>query len=531
MKKEEAKSKIAALTAPFESDIGNMLLDLGLELIACGEDSRITKDDQEIGQIDFILKDDEVERIFLIEISTAKTKVSEKISHFFSRWSSQNNIDIIRNQFGLPHVFKIVRIFFELSGAEKTSHSISHLLSEDNKILLKYDFDYFLDAFKKVGEWAKNDFFSYLEIKPRRPRVITGYPAIQFYLESVRLYLYVDRVDRLLKYCYIFRRIKDDKDYQRIDKGYQRILEKGRIGDIARKIEGSKLLAFPNAILISCSDDATLCSTPKNIEECPASVQINIPDCYCACRVIDGQHRLLGFAKLSKNIQKTHYLPVIAFEEIDQHKEMRTFIDINSTQRKIDRNLILVLEADFNWDKKTNRKEFFEKIAVLVVKRLNENSVLKEKIFIPEAMAKKKGKITLTTLVTAIMRNNFIGGKLHLFQRKNDDVEKPYKDVRKIFSLMRQHLPKYCADTSSFFLTNKGLRLLFRLVQLHQRNKKARNITFSREGFIKDLKSIIDDKYITKLEDYYGEGGVTKATHEIVRVLKRHKRSAPSKAL
>ena len=518
MNREQAKKRINALLAPHEADVGTLLLAFELELVACGDESKIIKNGEEIGKIDFIFKDDDVEIIFLIEVSTVRTGISEKISHFFSRWSDEENTRIIRTQFGLPMTYKIVRIFFELSGKEEVPASTVHLLGEKNIILLKYDFDYFNDAFEKIGAWAKNDFYSYLKIRPIRRRIFTDIPAIQFYLENLRVYVYVDRVDQLLKYCYIFRRIKNDR-------GYQRVLEKGRIGNIAEKIKKGKLLAFPNAILISCSDDVEVCNNPKRIQECPANVQVSVPDYFSACRVIDGQHRLLGFAKLPKNIQQSHYLPVIAFQEIPQDKEMRTFIDINSTQKKIDRNLILALEADFEWDRQDNKKEFFEKIAVEVVKKLNADSPLKEKIFIPEAMVKKEKKITLNTLVTTIIGNNFIGGKLNLFQKNDNDVKTPYNEIKQIFLIIQKKLPQYSKDTNSFFLTNRGLRILFRLVQIYERNNLQRNVSFSREELTKDLKSILNDTYVEKLEDYYGEGGVVKAVEEIIKSLKKNKRS------
>lgn len=518
MNREEAKKKINALSAPNEYDVGNLLLDFELELVACGDESKVIKNDQEIGKIDLTFKDAEVEKIFLIEVSTVRTGISEKISHFFSRWSDEENIKIIRTQFALPPTYKIVRIFFEFSGKEEVPSSTTHLLTEENNILLKYDFDYFCDAFRKIGIWAKNDFFSYLKIRPTRRRTITDIPAIEFYLENARLYIYVDRVDQLLKYCYIFRRIKNDR-------GYQRVLEKGRIGNIAKKIEKGKLLAFPNTILISCPGDIKLCNNPREIQDCPSDVRINVPDYFCACRVIDGQHRLLGFARLPEDIQESHYLPVIAIEEIDQYEEMKTFIDINSTQKKIDRNLILVLQADFEWNKDDNKREFFEKIAVEVVKKLNADSALKGKIFIPEAMVKKERKITLNTLVTTTIGNNFIGGKRHLFQKDDNDIDTPHREIKEIFLLIQEKLPQYSRDISSFFLTNKGLRILFRLIQIYERNKLRRNISFPREVLIEDLESILNNQYVKKLEDYYGEGGVVRAVEEVVNSLKRNKRN------
>jgi DGQHR domain-containing protein len=311
------------------------------------------------------------------------------------------------------------------------------------------------------------------------------------------------------------------------------MLEKGRIGSIAKKIRQGDMLAFPNSILISCPDESTLCPKPAVKSQCPSHVEINIPNYFSACRVIDGQHRLLGFAKVDEIHQEQHFIPVVAIENIDQHREMKTFIEINSGQKKIDRNIILVLETDFEWDSDVNPIEFFEKQAVLVVKRLNDTrgSPLREKVFIPEALAKKKGKITLNTLVSAIFGNNFIGKKYHLFQKRRNDIETPYRRIREIFVLCSQKLPRYCKDTGYFLLTNKGLRILFRLVQIHKRNQRKRNINFGIKPFFTDLSKILTDDLVESLEVFYGEGGANRAAEEIFKLLKKQNKTRYKKVV
>jgi len=216
-------------------------------------------------------------------------------------------------------------------------------------------------------------------------------------------------------------------------------------------------------------------------------------------------------------------MPVVALENIEKHREMQTFIEINSGQKKIDRNLILVLEADFDWEMSKNPKEFFEKQAVLVVKRLNDTngSPLRNKIFIPEALAKRRGRITLNTLVTAVLGNNFIGRKYGLFQKNHNDTETPHRKIREVFVLAKRQIPRYCKDTGSFLLTNKGLRILFRLVQIHQRNLTKTNIHFGIKEFFADLNQILTDTLVENLEVFYGEGGANRAVEEIFKLLRK----------
>jgi len=59
--------------------------------------------------------------------------------------------------------------------------------------------------------------------------------------------------------------------------------------------------------------------------------------------------------------------------------ELKMFIDINSKQKKVDSNLVFLLKKEFLWT--PNDKEYYEKIAVLVVLDLDIKGPLKNKIY------------------------------------------------------------------------------------------------------------------------------------------------------
>lgn len=515
MNKDEAKIKIDALTAPLEPEVGNLLLNFNLELIACGRNSRVFSSGKEIGQIDFVFKDKEVAKIFLVEVSTEKTRISSKITRFLSRWSNRANLDMVRSQFRLPSTYKIVRLFFELSGIQKIPESITYLSCKENKILLRYDFECFLDAYHKIGMCARGDFFSYLDIQPPN-KGKNEKKAIVFYFGDTRAYSYVDSAKNLLRYCYVFRRRRDEKEYQ----GYQRILKTKRIDSIAKGILTGVISGFPNTILINAPSGFELCSENKDKTDSSDTVTINVPNNFYACRVIDGQHRLLSYAKLPQDIQESHFIPVIVLENMEIGDEMKTFIQINSGQEKIKRNLILALRADFDWNVDINPKEFFEKQAVEIAMKLNNTSPLKGKIDIPHALSEEKGKIALSTLVRQIITNNFIGKKVHLFQKDINDVATPYKILRKVFSLTIQKTQKYSGDEELFLITNKGLRILLRLVQIYERNRLKGYVKVSLVDFFDDISNALTEKLVDDLKSFFGAAGAIKGTEKVVRRLR-----------
>jgi hypothetical protein len=131
---------------------------------------------------------------------------------------------------------------------------------------------------------------------------------------------------------------------------------------------------------------------------------------------------------------------------------------------------------------------------------------------------------SLPSLVSQAINNNLIGRKYHLFQNDHDDIVTPYNRIRELFVLATQKFPKYSRDTGSFFLSNRGLRILFRLVQIFERNRQAETVALSLADFFDDFARVLNDNMIEKLKDFYGEGGANRASREIFRLLKRRKK-------
>lgn len=496
--------QIAALKYPDEQEIGHLLANLGLEYIGGDIEIRASSGST-IGEIDMLFQFNGF--LFIIEITNERN--SEKINQFFSKWGTDENLRLVRSKFRLSPRLPVLRVYCDLSRTTPSQlpASISHNVCGNtnlNRILYKDDIDYFKESFRIIGMWARNDLLNVLKI-PRSP---TARPidAIQFYIGDTPAFIFVEPVKSLLESCYIFRRrLKDD--------GYQRALNTGRIGGIARDIQRGTIKAFPNSILINTTE--ILAETPLPQDKCPGTIQISLPTDYCSCRIIDGQHRLLAFAKLDGAVQESHTLPVVAFQNIELSDEMRLFIDINSKQKRIDGNLILLIKSDFTWPR--GSPEYIEKTAVDVIKKLNENDPLKGDIYLGVTTQKKKGKITLTTLVSGMINNNLVGGRLHLFQRNIKDVDGAYKNIRTLFA----YLKKYCGTAYPFFIGNKGLRIIFRFVQIFERNRRNNAVSLSLEDAIKKLSKIITPTFIKKLEDFYGDGGAHKAVDAIFIKLKR----------
>ena len=141
-----------------------------------------------------------------------------------------------------------------------------------------------------------------------------------------------------------------------------------------------------------------------------------------------------------------------------------------------------MLKADVNSTRENPL--FLDKVGVEIVKKLYNNSPLSGRIFMGFGdQNKAESIVTLATIVRAMKQNKFIGPD-SLFQERVEDINRPYEFIRRLFVTMREvNFPFFIDSTDKFFLSNQGLRILFRFVYLYYRNFNSDKITF-------DLRSV-----------------------------------------
>jgi len=505
----ELRQKITNDSDPIVRAIGELFLGLGLEPLAHAK--RIP----DVGEIDLVFKlqRDGFLLVFIIEVSADSYDQNQKIDHFFSRWSTQRNLDLLLKEIHMTGA-KNLRLYIDMSRDSKNSDisSVKHNLGKPeslNHVIFKDDVEYFQGVSRTIGKWAKSDLLSFLRVPISQTSLKVN--AIQFYLDDIPAFCFVCDVRTLLDSCYISRRLEDRR-------GYQRALNEDRLRNIEKDIEGRKIVAFPNSILINCEE--VLASPLAPPYDCPKLIEVTLPTSYCSCCVVDGQHRLLGFSRLDEADLSQRHLPIVAFQQLPLDDEVKLFIDINSKQKRIDSNLIEDLKADFHWDPSLNYREHTGRLIVLIARELDKKGPLRASIFFGGAREAKKGRITLTTFVSVLRENQLIGGKNHFWQLDptSEDIKEPLEKTKNFFSSM---LKVFHADSDAgqFLLGNIGLRIIFRTIQVLERNSRAGTSAIEIERFLEDLHIILSPKVIAELETLYGGGGGLKGSNQIIQTL------------
>ena len=81
---------------------------------------------------------------------------------------------------------------------------------------------------------------------------------------------------------------------------------------------------------------------------------LHLPQTYRAAYVIDGQHRLYGYADSDR--AEKDLIPVVAFYGLPDFEQVRLFMQINENQQAVPKNLRNTLNADLLWDSEDLRE-------------------------------------------------------------------------------------------------------------------------------------------------------------------------------
>jgi DNA sulfur modification protein DndB len=172
-------------------------------------------------------------------------------------------------------------------------------------------------------------------------------PAIEGDMGGKKYYMFSIEPNLLLKIGFVLHRAKaNESDFPT----YQRLLIPSRLKKITHFIDNDGY--FPNSIIVNFSQAKKAKLNFEFIKKTKNSSSklgiLKIPNAYAIAYIIDGQHRLYGYAN-SKYL-KTNTIPVVAFDGLESVEQLKLFMDINENQKAVSADLRLDLEEDLFWD-------------------------------------------------------------------------------------------------------------------------------------------------------------------------------------
>lgn len=121
---------------------------------------------------------------------------------------------------------------------------------------------------------------------------------------------------------------KDEKPSE----GFQRVLDSNRAQEIADYIdEGGSI---PSSIVLSAQPDSNF----RSVDRSKTAAFTFGPHSFL---IIDGQHRVFGFSKAKTAFR----VPVVIYDNLTKDQEARLFIDINTKQKPVPKELLLAIRS------------------------------------------------------------------------------------------------------------------------------------------------------------------------------------------
>lgn len=114
--------------------------------------------------------------------------------------------------------------------------------------------------------------------------------------------------------------------------GFQRVLDEKRAQEIADYIDSGGTI--PSSIVVSAQAESCF----KSVDRSKTAAFKFLPHSFL---IIDGQHRVFGFAKAKSAIR----VPVVIYDNLSKEHEARLFIDINTKQRPVPKELLLAIKS------------------------------------------------------------------------------------------------------------------------------------------------------------------------------------------
>jgi len=291
------------------------------------------------------------------------------------------------------------------------------------------------------------------------------------------------------------------------------MVKPARLKAIGQYIDGGG--TFPTNIVINFKQENLQFDQKERFGD-TATGTLTLPSKYGSAWVIDGQHRLYGYAYASRSPEEDHaVVSVLAYDNLPVREEIKLFVDINTEQVKVSRNLVNEIVSSLNVDDPDPKKRL-DSLCARVALTLDEqkDSPLKDRILTVSQDKSRIRCLTLTSLSDGIAENNLLGqisktGKGAEVIIAAGPLTDPSVDAKMtiakstqalsgFFSIFATHLEDHWNlgdDKGGYLCTNLGLRALLqlfkRLTAFIQQQDEVTFTTLDADEIVERIKPYI----------------------------------------
>ena len=229
-------------------------------------------------------------------------------------------------------------------------------------------------------------------------------PASRGKLGGEYFYTFVTTARHLLKISFVnHRTLADPEGYPT----YQRLIQKSRLKEIGDFINAGGY--FPTNLLVNFNKAPRFDILQKDLASDTHHGHMYLPSKYKSAWIIDGQHRLYGYANLEDKFLD-HKVIVVAFEGLKKEVEANLFVTINHEQKPVSKTLLDDLEGQLKWgsDDPTER---IGSMCARVIQQLNRDlsSPFYNRFTAEGIRSTEKSSLTIPQIKSALRRSGLLG--------------------------------------------------------------------------------------------------------------------------
>lgn len=454
----------------FEDDVWCQLYELGYKCLNFDENFRLPygKNDADRKQIDVIAIDDD--SILLIECKSSerpKKAPSFKTEFEGLRKRLDGFAKSLEQVFGkgrkIKYVFATRNLRMDSEGSD-----IQRLLEEKAFPYNENTYEYINSLIKHYKDAAHYQFLALLYKGQAITKDRIEVPAIEGKMGGKTYYMFSIEPHLLLRMGFILHRTRANESEMPT---YQRLLVPSRLRGITKFIEGGGF--FPNSVILNFGqtrlEKPLFEGSSKGQHSNSRFGTIKIPNAYAIAYIIDGQHRIYGYA--NSPYRETNTIPVVAFVGLESSEQLRIFMDINQNQKAVSATLRLTLEEDLYWDSdradsriKALRSSIIRMLSVPI------NGPLHNKISIGE----DKAHLSANPFATALSKSGLLPSargntyrpedlEATLYNTNNQnhaaEMKRSQRNIVKFLNLCYEYVEEHYPDifnTEQYIISNRG---------------------------------------------------------------------------
>jgi DGQHR domain-containing protein len=332
-------------------------------------------------------------------------------------------------------------------------------------------------------------------------------PAIRGKLGGHKFYCFVTTPKQLLKISFVNHRSLNDPDGAPT---YQRLVNRSRMKQISQFLLKGGF--FPTNILINFIKAVRFDPVSKDPSAGITFGTLYMPDRYRSAWIIDGQHRLYGFAPLDEKHLNQNII-VLAFEKMNKAEEANLFVTINHEQKSVPKTLLDDLEGELKWGSDVPSERVGAISARLIgILNVDIGEALYGRVTQQGITATEKTCLTIPALKNGLRRSGLVGKSIMKHKEYDpgplcgssdpETLDRARAVLNLYFELIRSNNhSQWEMGRKGFLCTNVAieayLQLLAAIIAYMETNKGLEARELSSEELVSEIEEYLDP--VTKL--------------------------------